>query len=318
MDSILCGPPQPPPQSPWVLAAPYPINIRDASVTTLADSLYSFGGQNGSGITRESYRLTGSTWTRITDLPQTGFRPAVAAGEGAYIYIFGGVSGDGTINSSGYRYHRFTTLYGNIASPPTATFGSAAVFLDGKIYKIGGFVNTNGAATDAVEVYSVANNSWTTVAPYPLALGNASAFIHGQAIYVAGGAVGQSLVGTLKAYRYDPPTNTWNDAAFADLPVTRFSAASASYRDGGLVAGGFVNGAGSANVSRSALQWNAQTNTWTSLPDMRLARAAVGGSVLGGCFFAVGGSSRSGAGSGFTGTADVQKFDCVFENGFEP
>ncbi len=315
VDSILCGAAPPPPPTPWNLAAPYPIPILDQGVTTIGNALYSFGGVSAGAVVAASYQFDGGTWTAIAAVPTTVSGSAVAS-DGQYAYIVGGYDGS-ALTTAGYRYNPIANSYTAIAPSPTATASSAAVYLDGKIYKIAGSTDGSGTPSNVVEAYNIAGNNWSTVAAYPAAETFVSAFALGHFIYAAGGA-GASAVGTLKTYRYDPATNFWSDGAIADLPQTRWGAATATFHGDGLVAGGYVNGAASANISATALQWNAQANTWTALPDMLQGRARFSGGALRGCFFATGGRSSSGAGANFAGTTENQKLDCVFYDGFEP
>lgn len=314
VDSITCG--NSVPATAWSLVANYPTPIMDHGVTGIGSSLYSFGGVSAGFRKASSFRFHGNTWAAIASLPLGVESPAVASDD-RYAYIIGGSSSSSTTNA-GSRYDSVTDTYSSIAPSPTATFGSTAVYVDGYIFKIGGFVDGDGTPSNAVEMYDIAANTWSTVAPYPTALGFVSAFAHNHFVYAAGGVAGGAnvaLQASLKAYRYDPAGNVWNDDAFADLPQTRWGAAGAAFHAGGLLAGGLVDGSAPANVSASALQWNAQANTWTALPDMLLARARFGGAVLQGCFFAVGGSSPNG---GFDGTFQNQEFDCLFYDGFDP
>src|SRR5438105_10041830 len=100
-------------------------------------------------------------------------------------------------------------------------------------------------------------------------------------IYAGGGTASPT-----KAYRYDPSTDTWDDAAIADLPLGRSSAASGAYNGRWLLAGGDVNFA----ISNSAIAWDPATNTWTSLPDMLEANDQLVGATVGQAFHVLGGS----------------------------
>ena len=316
VDSIGCGAPPPPPPpapTPWYFAARYPLEIVGQGTTSIGSAEYSFGGLAATVLTSNSYRFAGNTWTTIAPLPLAVYSAAVAS-DGTYAYIIGGVASATT--SAGYRYDPSSNTFASIAPSPTATYGSAAVYLDGRIYKIGGFVGQGATSSNAVEVYDVAVGTWSTVAPYPTALGFVSAFASNHYIYAAGGANGL-LQPTLKTYRYDPAANVWNDGAFADLPQARWGAASAAFHNGGLVAGGYVGGSSNTLISTTALQWLADSNVWAGLPNMLKARARFGGGVLRGCFFAFGGLSPNGAGS-VSGTRENQALDCVFYDGVDP
>jgi hypothetical protein len=68
------------------------------------------------------------------------------------------------------------------------------VYLNGKIYKIGGYVSSASTSTssNAVEIYDIASNTWSAGAPYPVAQGWMSAFAQGNFIYVAGGVAAET------------------------------------------------------------------------------------------------------------------------------
>ena len=152
-------------------------------------------------------------------------------------------------------------------------------------------------------------------APYPLAISFVSAFVNGGFIYGAGGIQSVGSVASLKTYRYDPVGNTWDDAAIADLPLTRWGAASsgtlygAGAAAGWVLAGGYENGTATANISTTAIRWNPMSNTWSSLANMTGERARMTGAQLGGSFYVIGG--RSIASSGFVGTNSNQKLSCI-------
>ena len=120
---------------------------------------------------------------------------------------------------------------------------------------------------------------------------------------------------SLKTYRYDPGTNSWDDAAIADLPLTRWGAASSRVAFGGganagwVLAGGYENGTVTANISTTAIRWNSTSNTWVSLPSMSGERARMGGAAIGSGFYVIGG--RSVASPSFAGTNSNQKLGCI-------
>lgn len=302
VDSILCGaaplPPAPPP-SPWTFSAAYPIEIAGQAMITIGNASYSFGGITTNGVTTaQAYGFNGTSWTPIASLPIARGHAAVAS-DGQYAYIFGGANTAGTVFTDAYRYNPATNTYTSIAATPTGRWNSAAAYLDGKIYKIGGSTATSGGSpTNAVEVYNVAGDNWSTIAPFPVTTTFALAFVRDQFIFVASGASDS------KAFRYDPLNNGWVDVAFADLPQARSGAVIANLQSNAVLAGG---------SGTSALEWNSGTNTWAALPDMLLPRTRLGGAVLNGVFFAVGGLSIPGSAY----SSENQKFDRVFYSGFE-
>ena len=126
-------------------------------------------------------------------------------------------------------------------------------------------------------------------------------------VYTAGGTVPADVA---KTYRYDPVANTWDDASIADLPVTRWGAASDAYNGGWLLAGGYVNGNVATSISNSALWWNPNTNTWTEYGPMTAARARMGAASAAGSFYAVGGRGAA-DGDPFAGHTDNQREQCT-------
>ena len=294
----------------WAAGTVYPVPALDMPAVTQGSFLYTFGGVANGAIVATSNKFDGTTWTPIAPLP-AALEFASAVSDGTFIYILGGaLTGTGTPQTTVYRYDPSSDSYMTMAPFTVGTWNQATVFLGGKIYKFGG-TGPATAATNALEIYDIATNSWTAGAPYPAATSFVGAFVKGGFIYGAGGLVASLPVA--KTYRYDPAGNTWDDASIADLPLTRWGAASSiiPYGPGGgwVLAGGYENGAVTANISNTAITWDSGTNTWSSLPNMTAERARFTGSVLNGSFYAIGG--RSIASSGFNGENSNQKLTCV-------
>lgn len=298
----------------WTAGTVYPVTILDQATVAQGNTIYSFGGVS-TAIIASSYKFDGTTWTPIAPLPVALEYPQ-AVSDGTNIYIMGGADSTGASVNTLYRYNVATNTYTTLAPMAVASWNHAAEFLNGKIYK---FTGTAGAAgsTNALEIYDIATNTWTAGAPYPTSVSFASSFVKGNFIYGAGGIASVGSVATLKTYRYDPATNTWDDAAIADLPQTRWGAASSRVGYGStnawVLAGGYVNGTATANISTSTIEWDSATNAWTTVTPMTSERARMTGAVIstGGTpsFYVIGG--RSIASSGFVGTNTNQKLTCV-------
>ena len=297
----------------WVADTVYPAGILDQATTVVGSNLYVFAGVS-TAIIADARKYDGNTWTSIAPVPVALEFPA-AVSSGTAAYIVNGVNASGTSVNTLYRYNPATNDYTTLAPSTTATWNHATAYLNGKIYKIGGYTASAGTstATNAVEIYDVATNTWTTGPVYPLTQGWMSAFVRGNFIYVAGGlGSATGSVPSAKTYRYDPATGTWDDASIADLPVPRWGAASSQvgYGVGGgwVLAGGYTNGTAATDLSATVTRWDPTTNTWSALPSMLQARARMTGAVLGGSFYAIGGRSSAG---GFAGTNDNQKLTCI-------
>ncbi|MEO8150361.1 MAG: kelch repeat-containing protein, partial [Bacteroidia bacterium] len=291
----------------WATDTVYPIPILDQATVTLGTNLYSFAGASNNVVTASSYKFNGSIWTPIAPLPAALEFPR-AVTDGTDIYILGGFSSNtSTAQTSVYRYNVGSDSYTTLAPFTTGVWNESVVYLNGKIYKFCG-TSLSSASTSVLEIYDIAGNSWTTGAPYPIALSYVSAIAEGNFIYAGGGLAAPATTPTLKTYRYDPGTDTWDDASIADLPQTRWGAAEAFYNTGFLMAGGYLNGTTTANISNSAISWDIATNTWITLPNMIGERARMTGAVLNGSFYVIGG--RSIASSAFVGTNSNQQYSC--------
>ncbi len=288
----------------WVASTVIPIPIMDQPAATVGTTLYTFGGVSNGAPVANSYKFDGTTWTAIAATPQ-GLEYASTVSDGTNIYVMGGASTAGTPQTTNYRYNVAANTYTTLAPFTTGTWNHCAVYLNGKIYKFGG-TGPGTSPTNALEIYDIAGNSWSAGAPYPLAMSFMSAYAQGNFIYAAGGYDGANA--SVKTYRYDPVANTWDDASIADLPATRWGAASGFYASGFVMAGGYVAGSATANISTSAISWNLATNTWTAIPTMIGERSRMGGAVLSGSFYVIGG--RSIVQSAFVGTNDNQKLTC--------
>jgi CSLREA domain-containing protein len=291
----------------WSSAAPYPIPIVDQAMAAIGDVLYSFSGVSNIARVANSYKFEGANWTPIAPLPEALENP-VAVSDGTYVYVIGGIPDTGPPRTSLYRYDPVSDTYATLAPCATGTWASGAAFLNGKIYKVGGYTDLNGVPTAAVEVYNIATDSWSPAAALPLPNGLLAVFARNGFIYAAGGQNYTTNTSTAKTYRYDPGTNSWSDGAIADLPAARWGAVTLLSSDGPVMAGGYVGGTTENFVSSSVLRWNAGTNTWSALPDLLQRRARGAGAVRGSTLGVIGG--RDGAGNLFAGTSDHQVQDC--------
>ena len=290
----------------WNAGPVYPIAVLDNAVTSVGSNLYSFAGVSTAIITN-AYKFDGTTWTPIAPMP-AGLEYPAATTDGTDIYLLGGaLVGTGTPQNTLYKYNVAANTYTPLAPFTTGTWNHCAVFLNGKIYKFAG-TGPATASTNVLEIYDVASNTWSAGAPYPLSISFVSGVAQGNFIYGAGGIQSVGSAPSTKTFRYDPITNTWDDAAIADLPDTRWGAASSFFNGGWAMAGGYVAGAATANISNTAVSWDSNTNAWSTLPTKLGERSRVNGAVLNGTFYVIGG--RSMASAAFVGTNDNQALIC--------
>ena len=262
----------------WTESTPYPTAVSDAAVVSLGGFIYSFGGQGADiGSTSTAYKFDGSNWTAISPLPGSRAGSAIAT-DGANIYLVGGFRGGvGTLTET-LRYDPATDTYTQLASPEDPSAFQPAVYLNGKIYRIGGSPALSNF-DNVVEVYDIATNTWSRAADYPTNIGDEMAMTMNGYIYAAGGLYGPAVN---KTYRYDPTTNLWDDSSITDLPNYRAGSASAIIGGEWLLAGG-------ADGQASAVAWNPTTNVWNNISSMIYARSSAAGATLGNAFYAIGG-----------------------------
>jgi N-acetylneuraminic acid mutarotase len=277
----------------WTEQAPYPIVVSGHAVASVGGNVYGFGGLVNNAAITNAYKYTPATntWAPIASLPAPrGWFSGTT--DGTYIYLLGGVDQNFNTTATLWRYDPATDTYNtSLPSYTIPTYFHATAYLNGKIYRIA------GAAIGSdfhVEVYTIATNTWSMAANYPFANHNLMAAALGSYIYAGGGNASPT-----KTYRYDPSTDAWDDAAVADFPADRSSAASGAYKGRWLLAGGDVNFA----TSNSVIAWDPATNTWSDLPNMVQARDLLAGATAGQSFYAVAGNSGPG-----TPTNDNQQY----------
>ncbi len=132
----------------WSEAPRAPGPIRSHAVTSLGGYLYSFGGYDNVSTTATSYKFDGSAWTLIAPLP-AALSGAAAVNDGTNIYVVGGSNSSGIQVNTLYRYDPVANSYATMAPCATFTSSHAAVYLNGKIYKIAGAMGGFGFGTNA-------------------------------------------------------------------------------------------------------------------------------------------------------------------------
>jgi RNA polymerase sigma factor (sigma-70 family) len=178
------------------------------------------------------------------------------------------------------------------ADMPTARLDTSSVFLDGKIYVIGGTVDCNGLPISVVEEYNPVTDIWTKKADMPTArTGPSSIAVKGK-IYAIGGTkndIGWPGLPTVE--EYDPATDKWTKKA--DMPTPRYGLSTSVvngkiYAIGGCLRYPFPD----VGVPTAAVEeYNPETDTWTKKADMPTLRWYHSSSVINGKIYAIGGTS---------------------------
>ena len=129
----------------------------------------------------------GSAWEERTPVPYHA-GGIFAVSDGTYVYAGGGAAGDLTALS--------TTICSSMTQEPTPGRHwlhrqtrhalSQAVYFNGKIYNMGGWVSSS-ATSDSTRIYDTETQTWRTGARMPQALGGMATALWNGVIYVAGG-----------------------------------------------------------------------------------------------------------------------------------
>src|SRR5437870_3541782 len=153
----------------WTEQAPYPIATSGQAVASVGGNVYSFGGIANNTAIANAYKYTPATntWTLIASLPAPrGWFSGTT--DGTYVYLLGGVDQNFTTTATLWRYDPGSNTYNtSLPSYTIPTYFHASVYLNGKIYRVGG--RDAGAADYRVEVYNICPNTWSMTANYPFA-----------------------------------------------------------------------------------------------------------------------------------------------------
>lgn len=197
------------------------------------------------------------------------------------------------------------------ASPTTLYEGQGAV-TGGRLYVFGGFFENRDnkpIATQAAHVYDPATDRWAARQDAPDAVTHAGTAADGATLYVAGGFLGNHPgPQTDHVWRYDTVADTWT--AMPPLPAAR--GAGALVRMGRQLHffGGTERTDGGTYRRDTADHWvlNLDDPTgWTARAPLPTARNHLGGAVLGGHIYAIGGQFLGDEASG--NVTQVDRYD---------
>lgn len=189
-----------------------------------------------------------------------------------------------------------------IADLPVGVQDTAAAWVDGRSYVLGGYSAAILHATDAGHAYDSTTGQWNPIADLPIAVMQARAAVVEGVIYLFGG---WSDTGTLDSvHAYDPGTDSWTHKT--PMPEAR-AASGIAVVDGQIH---LIGGCASADPSvctpdTAARSYDPATDTWSELPDypVPFAHGACGG-VAGTAVCAGGLTDDSGAASTATYALD--------------
>ena len=163
-----------------------------------------------------------------------------------------------------------------IADLPTGAQDTAAAWVDGRSYVLGGYSASQLHATAAGYAFDTASGKWTSIADLPAALMQARAAVVGGKIYVFGGWTDTDTVDTV--YVYDPGADAWSKASA--MPEPR-AASGIAVVDGAVYIVGGCTSADPAVCTPGTNVWRYDTSadSWHKLGDypVPFAHGACGG-----------------------------------------
>jgi N-acetylneuraminic acid mutarotase len=185
-----------------------------------------------------------------------------------------------------------------IAAGPRQEHSVAAVA--GKVYVIGGIHSDSAGGfvtTDRVEVYDAHRARWSTAAPIPVAMNHPNAAAVGGRIYVLGGLSGGASWQAMRdSFVYDPRADLWSRLPPVPAGTERGSAAVGVHGTKVYLAGGMraltPMPGGLQDTVDTVASYDVVTGRWEQLPSLPQARDHVGGAVVRGTFYVVGGRDR--------------------------
>lgn len=201
---------------------------------------------------------------------------------------------------SSHHWHRLSPINrGPRAEHATVSLGSSIYLLGGIIFDPISTVTT----VNLVDAYSISRDTWWAVAPLPKPINHANAATVDGLIYVLGSLflTGDQWDAIPDTWVYNPHNDTWTDLTpfGGGLPNGTARGASAVGVCGSkiYIAGGMTylipTDTGTQDAVAVVSSYDTATNTWdTTLPPLPERRQHVGGAVVNGTFYVLGGRTE--------------------------
>jgi N-acetylneuraminic acid mutarotase len=244
----------------------------------------------------EAYNPATDFWVEKAVMPTPRDSLGVAAFQ-RKIYCFGGrnVSKDYSISIDANEVYDTQTDSWETKTPmPTTRSGLQASEVGGKIYLIGGWIESASSSTEEnsaqVEIYDPVTDTWAAGSPIPTAVAGYASAVLDDKIYVVSGVAGGSTRTNL-AQIYDPKTDEWSSVAPIPMSVssaaagstTGLNAAKAIYVIGGS------NDAYPLNGQVANQVYFPETDSWFMAAQMPVDKAGLAVTVVNDMIFVMGG-----------------------------
>ncbi|GAB2963491.1 hypothetical protein GCM10027048_35620 [Hymenobacter coalescens] len=278
--------------SAWATVASMATARGQHAAVALNNKIYVWGGylDNGNATpiaSMEIYDAATNTWSAGASLPTATRGHAYTVGRNGMLYSFGTIPGTTSTNAC-YRYNPATNAWTSIASIPSYSFqAKASTGPDGRIYVIGGSLNSND-----VRIYDPATDSWSVGAPLPTGRnGQAQVVDAANRIHVIGGIDDYNAGAAITAHSiYDPATNSWSSGA--PLPTALQQPGAVLAPDGTIyvIGGKFQFGNNSGPFYNTVYAYNPATNAWSTAATLPVTRGETASVLVGSDVYSIGGT----------------------------
>lgn len=224
----------------------------------------------------------GRSWHEAPSMLHPRAAHAVVATDDA-VFALAGTSGGGAPVLVVERFDG-TKWSEETALPGQGLNATAAAFLGGRVYLIGGFGTVTNVPVADVLTYDPSARAWGNAAPLPAPRGGHAAVVLDGRIHVLGGG---NSVSTLADHSvYDPATDAWTERA--PLSRSKGSPAAVAFEGRLWCLGGRSGPSDFGDVEI----WDPATDTWSDGPALE-PRGSAGAVILDGAILVLGGESQA-------------------------
>jgi non-specific serine/threonine protein kinase len=176
----------------WSRGPDLPVAVNHAMAATMNDKLYVFGGYQPGNIAQSTvFRLDGSHWRAMTDLPEPR-AAGTAVAIGTSVYVAGGITAGGRLADRMLVYDSSTDRWSKAPGMPTPREHLGGAAFGGRVYTVGGRTGEISNTLSTFESFDPATGQWTVLPALPTRRGglSAAATCNGQVVAAGGeGAV---------------------------------------------------------------------------------------------------------------------------------
>jgi N-acetylneuraminic acid mutarotase len=188
------------------------------------------------------------------------------------------------------------------APMPTARFSFGVAVANGKIYAIGGAVNSSSALLAVNEEYDPILNKWTEKAPMPTPRYGFATVAYDNKIYVFGGGIDNNSTLTDETLVYDPKTDGW--VAKAPMPLARMLCQANVVKGEIYLIGGYPYPNATLNEA-----YDPATDTWTTKAPIPIPAIACASAVVDDEIYVISGANFENATSPLSALTSTQVYD---------